>query len=109
MRLTPALPVLLAAAVVVTPSHAAKPNTCKKSTIRGVLQAEGKSAGADISRIVCKDVTGDGVKDARFTVYSGGAAGDIAFGVISGPGGQLKLYRKGYKVGVDRTGSTTFD
>src|SRR4051794_2048804 len=110
MRLTVVVTAATAAAVLVAaPSHAARPITCKKSTIKGVLAAEGRSAGQDISRIVCTDVTGDGTKDALFTVYSGGTAGDIAFGVITGPGGVLELYKRGYKVGVDPTSHTSFD
>jgi hypothetical protein len=109
MRFVLTLAALAAAAVLAAPSHAARPITCKKSTINGVLDAEGKNKGEDISRIVCKDLTGDGVKDALFTVYSGGTAGDIAFGVITGPGGVLAHYGKGYKVGVDPTSDTSFD
>jgi hypothetical protein len=59
--------------------------------------------------VECIDITGDGKRDALFTVLSGGTAGTTHFGVIAGPGGVLVHYEDGYKVGVDAVSDTRFD
>ncbi len=73
-----------------------------------VLAANEENAGAGINQIECADVTGDGVREAVFTVLSGGTAGPTQFGVITSKGGLL-LLEDGYKVAVDVVNERRFD
>ncbi len=114
MRLLRSLPIAVALlAVLAGSAHAAKPEVCKKSSVRRSLDNVGKSADAGFNQILCADVTGDGNKDAIFTVLSGGSAGPTHFGVVLGaPDGSsegIQLYRRGYKVSVDAVNDTRFD
>jgi hypothetical protein len=97
---------VLVAALVAAPTAGAKPAICKRSVVRDALLAAGKLTpdsarfGEKVDLIRCGDVTGDGVPDAVFTIFSGGTAGDTHFGVLEGPGQELLLFKPGYKVGV---------
>ena len=55
-------------------------------------------------------MTDDGTADAVFTIFSGGTAGDIRFGVYRGGANpKLVLFRQGYKVGIARHDRRSFD
>lgn len=105
----------LAGAVVAVPTADAKPHLCGRAVIEQKLIAAGKltvtevkqNMGVDLIR--CGDVTGDGVADAVFTIASGGTAGDIRFGVVRGTDGKVLLFKPGYKVGIARHNSRSFD
>jgi hypothetical protein len=106
----------LAGLAVSVPAAHAKPQVCIAKAIDQVLVADGKLTAQDVAGhtavdlVRCGDVTGDGVTDAVFTVFSGGTAGDIRFGVLDGgPDAKLLLYRQAYKVGIARHDSRSFD
>jgi hypothetical protein len=107
--MTRLLPLALAAALLLPATAAAKPAVCTKKSIRTTLGLAGKDAMAGIGTVECGDVTADKRKDAVFTVLSGGTAGAVRFGVIRGGAGKLLLYRKGYKLGIDRVSRRQFD
>jgi hypothetical protein len=105
----------LAGLAATVPAADAKPHLCGKAVIEQKLIAAGKltsedvknGMGVDLTR--CGDVTGDGVADALFTIASGGTAGDIRFGVLRGADGAVLLFKPGYKVGIARHDSRSFD
>jgi hypothetical protein len=109
----------IAAALPAPAALASEPDVCVPDSIeqvlvdRGKLDAEviGDDAGVDVVR--CGDITGDGAYDALFTVASGGTAGDTHFGVLVGkPDGSidfLATYRQGYKIGIARRTSRSFE
>jgi hypothetical protein len=117
----PLRPLLLAAACLVglavsVPAAHAKPPVCFATAIDQVLVADGKLTEQDVTRhtdvdlVRCGDVTGDGVADAVFTVFSGGTAGDTRFGVLDGGAdAKILLYRQAYKVGIARHDRRSFD
>lgn len=86
----------------------AKPSICTKKGLVEVLAANDESALEGPNQLLCGDVTGDGEKDAVFTLLSGGTAGTTRFGVVYDGGDEL-LIRDGYKVTVDIVGKTRFD
>jgi hypothetical protein len=96
------------AALALPATADARPAICTKKGLVEVLAAKGKDPMAGVAQIRCGDVTGDGRKDSVFTLLSGGTAGPTRFGVIRG-GGDLVLFKQGYKVTVDRVSSTRFD
>ena len=111
---------MLSGLLALTPSApAAAPAVCTIDPLQQALMAAGKltqddidnQAGVDVIR--CGDVNGDGIKDALFTIGSGGTAGDVRFGVVSGQANgvadQLLLWKSGYKVGVALHNKTSFD
>src|SRR6185436_10286160 len=78
----------------------------------GKLTPEAIELGEVVDLIRCGDVTGDGATDVVFTLASGGTAGDTHFGVIEGGAdgaGEVALFKEGYKVGVARHNSRSFD
>jgi hypothetical protein len=106
----------LGGAILIAPTaRAGEPDVCLPATIGQVLSDGGKTitadAGVDVVR--CGDVTGDGAMDAVFTVASGGTAGDTHFGVLAGRPdgsiGSLLTYRSGYKIGIARRTSRSFE
>ena len=105
----------LAALAVAVPTADAKPRICGRAVIEHSLIAAGKLTVTDVKMnmgvdlIRCGDVTGDGVADAVFTIASGGTAGDIRFGVVKGTDGAVLLIKPGYKVGIARHDSRSFD
>jgi hypothetical protein len=96
----------------------AKPPLCTASVIEATLVGAGKldqsavDNGGGVNLIRCGDLTDDGATDVLFTIASGGTAGDTHFGVIEGGGvdggGELVLYKEGYKVGVYRRDKRSF-
>lgn len=107
-RMKRLLPLLLLLALPATAQ--AKPAYCSAKAIQEIRVASGKPKLAGINSVVCGDVTDDGVKDAIYTVLSGGTAGPIRFGVIRG-GSEVTISfeRTGYKVTVDRVNDHRFD
>jgi len=86
---------------------------CRAATIldrlvdRGKLTRQEIELGRGVTSVRCRDLTGDGERDALFAVASGGSAGNTNFGVLlgraGGTPGRLALYRNGYKVAVATT------
>lgn len=86
------------------------PAVCSPTTIetglvdRGKLTTQDVDLGREVTTVRCRDMTGDGQRDALFAVASGGTAGNTNFGVLigrtGGAPGRLALYREGYKVGI---------
>lgn len=115
LRLVVPLAAGLAAVVLSASTAVAKPRICSPAVIEHSLIAAGKLTVTDVKLdmgvdlVRCGDVTGDGVSDAVFTISSGGTAGDIRFGVVKGAGGKVLLYKPGYKVGIARHNSRSFD
>jgi hypothetical protein len=101
------------------PATHARPPACSVDTVQQALLSSGKLTQEDIdnsagvSLVRCGDITGDGVSDALFTIASGGTAGDTHFGVLKGNAdstlGARILYKQGYKVGIARHSSRSFD
>jgi hypothetical protein len=91
------------------------PPLCSASVIGPTLIAAGHFAPeevVDVSLIRCGDLTADGAPDVLFTIASGGTAGDTHFGVIQAGAdgaGEVVLYKSGYKIGVARRNSRSFD
>jgi hypothetical protein len=87
-----------------------RPAVCRTATIaaglvdRGKLTMQDIELGRAVTTVRCRDLTGDGQRDALFAIASGGTAGNTNFGIIigraGGAPGRLALYRDGYKVGV---------
>jgi hypothetical protein len=111
------MPLAVAGLAALAPSGAAaKPQLCFRGAIDQLLVADGKldeaavKAHEDVDLVRCGDVTNDGTADAVFTIFSGGTAGDIRFGVYrGGPSPKLVLFRQGYKVGIARHDRRSFD
>jgi hypothetical protein len=105
----------LAGLAASVPAADAKAHVCSRAVIEHALIAAGKLTVTDVKMdmavdlVRCGDVTGDGVTDAVFTISSGGTAGDIRFGVVKGPSAKVLLYKQGYKVGIARHDSRSFD
>jgi hypothetical protein len=103
-------PLLLAALLT---GLAAPPPTCTPDNITqhlitaGKLTQDSEKNGEGVNLIRCGDVTNDGIKDAVFTISSGGTAGDTHFGVLRGD--DLVLYRSAYKVGISRRNRRSFE
>ena len=102
------LTLLLAAALA--PAAHARPTYCSKAAVQEIRIASSKPELAGINTVICRDVTDDGVRDAIYTVLSGGTAGPVRFGVIRG-GSKVTILREweGYKVTVDRVNDHRFD
>ena len=108
---------VLGLAVLVPVAHAQPPSVCTASVIEQTLIGAGhrsanESGDGGISLIRCGDLTADGAPDVLFTIASGGTAGDTHFGVIQAGAdgaGEVVLYRSGYKIGVARRNSSSFD
>ena len=104
----------LALLALLPASAAAQAPVCDRETIKQALIEAGKvtqedfELGRAVALVRCGDVTNDGAADALFTVYSGGTAGDINFGVLRGGSQALVLYRQGYKIGIARRNSRSF-
>jgi hypothetical protein len=105
----------LAGLAATVPAAGAKPHICGRAVIEHSLITAGKLTSTDVENgmgvdlVRCGDVTGDGLTDAVFTVASGGTAGDIRFGVVAGPSAEVVLYKSGYKVGIARHDTRSFD
>ncbi len=101
------IPLLL---LVFPASAGAKPPYCTKTAVQEIRVASGKPKLAGVNTVLCGDVTNDGVKDAIYTVLSGGTAGPVRFGVIRG-GSKVAITfeRSGYKVTIDRVNDHRFD
>lgn len=70
--------------------------------LRPTLQTDG-----GVDKLICADLTGDGVRDLAATIFSGGTAGDTAWVVFRADGSRWRLaYRQlhAYKVGLFRSG-----
>jgi hypothetical protein len=111
LRVALALAIL---ALLPATAAAAQAPVCDRATIEQALIDAGKvtqedfELGRAVALVRCGDVTNDGAADAVFTVYSGGTAGDINFGVLRGGSRALVLYRQGYKIGIARRNSRSF-
>ncbi len=110
---------MLSGLALLAPAAHAGPQVCAPDAIGQALIAAGKltqdaiDGGEGVDLVRCGDVTGDGAADAVFTIASGGTAGDIRFGVLQGKAdgsaGAPVLYRQGYKVGIARRDSRSFE
>jgi hypothetical protein len=108
--------VILTSSLLTLPAAAAQaaPPLCTANVIEQTLLGSGDltqdelDADAGVNLIRCGDVTGDGATDVLFTLASGGTAGDTRFGVIDGVG-EVALFKHGYKVGVARHSSRSFE
>jgi hypothetical protein len=86
---------------------------CRTTTIidrlvdRGKLTRQDVELGRGVTTVRCRDLTGDGERDALFAIASGGTAGNTNFGILlgraGGAPGRLALYRDGYKVAIAAT------
>lgn len=91
------------------PVSTSEPPRCSRQTaqrelVRRKLLEEGFSG---VSRLICRDFTGDGAKDAAFTRESTGSSGTLGWGVlVAKPGGwDLPLLREGdAQVGIKAEG-----
>jgi hypothetical protein len=100
-------------------THASAQEGCSVEAVQQNLLASGKLTQDDIDNGVvvdlvrCGDVTGDRLTDALFTLASGGTAGDTRFGVLQGNAnnilGKRLLFKQGYKIGIARHNSRSFD
>jgi hypothetical protein len=118
-RATLLLAASLAGSWLLAPGAGAAPALCTADTIQQTLISAGKLTQEDVDNGVvvdlvrCGDVTNDRASDAVFTLASGGTAGDTRFGVLKGSAdgssGSLVLYKQGYKVGIARHSSRSFD
>lgn len=109
------LTALLCAGAAAAPAGAADQTApvCRAATIidrlvdRGKLTRQDVELGRGVTSIRCRDLTGDGERDALFAIASGGTAGNTNFGILlgraGGAPGRLALYRSGYKIGVAAT------
>jgi hypothetical protein len=105
--------------LLVPASHASAQEGCSVEAVQQALLASGKLTQEDIdngvvvSLVRCGDITGDRITDALFTLASGGTAGDTRFGVLQGDAngilGKRLLFKQGYKVGIARHNSRSFD
>jgi hypothetical protein len=104
----------LLSAVAAAPAQTAQtPPVCRAATIvaglidRGKLSRQDVRLGREVTAVRCRDLTGDGERDALFAVASGGTAGNTNFGVLTGGSvgapRRLALYRSGYKVSIAAT------
>lgn len=118
MRRTLILIAVFTVPAILAPAAEAAPPLCSSDVIEATLIGAGRltlqeaDADAGVNLIRCGDVTGDGATDVLFTVASGGTAGDTHFGVIEGGAdgaGEVALYEGGYKLGVARNDSKSFD
>jgi hypothetical protein len=79
----------------------------------GLLTQEDVDNGVVVSLVRCGDVTGDGGADAVYTLNGGGTAGATRFGVLRGNAdgtlGKRILNKQGYKIGIARHNSKSFD
>jgi hypothetical protein len=97
----------------------ASAQSCSAEVVQQTLLTAGKltqeqiDEGVVVDLVRCGDVTGDGASDAVYTLASGGTAGDTRFGVlqgnVDGTLGNRIFSRSGYKVGIARHSSTSFD
>ena len=107
---------VVAGLALFVPASQAKSPLCTADVIESTLVGAGKldqsaiDNDGGVNLIRCGDVTNDGATDVLFTVASGGTAGDTHFGVIegSGDGGELVLYKEGYKLGIYRRDKRSF-
>jgi hypothetical protein len=73
--------------------------------LRGTVKPGG---GGGPDRVICHDLTGDGVPEMTVTVFSGGTAGDIAWIVFKRDGNRWRAAHRElnvYKLRLDRVGS----
>jgi hypothetical protein len=64
--------------------------------------------GGGPDRLICHDLTGDGVPEMAVTVFSGGTAGDIAWVVFTRDGSRWRVAHQQlnvYKLRLDRVAS----
>jgi hypothetical protein len=75
----------------------------QRELVRRDLLGEGFSG---VSRLICRDFTGDGADDAAFTRGSTGSAGTLGWGVlVAKPGGwNLPLFKEEAQVGIKADG-----
>jgi hypothetical protein len=109
----------LGALAFLAPTTHARAQACSADVVQQALVSMGKLSQEDIDNGVvvnlvrCGDMTGDGASDALFTLTSGGTAGDTRFGVLKGNAdgtlGARILFKQGYKVGIARHSSRSFD
>jgi hypothetical protein len=105
--------------MLLTPPAPAAPTVCTADAIQQSLIAAGSltqddvDSGVVVSLVRCGDTTADGASDALFTLASGGTAGDTRFGVLQGNAdgtlGKRILNKQGYKIGIARHNSKSFD
>jgi hypothetical protein len=108
----------MAGLILAPPAGASAPN-CSAEVVQQMLLTAGKltqeqiDEGVVVDLVRCGDVTGDGASDAVYTLASGGTAGDTRFGVLSGNAdgtlGKRIFSKSGYKIGIARHNSTSFD
>jgi hypothetical protein len=118
VRIPSILAAVLAALILLPAAHASAA-TCDAETVQNFMLAsdmltqEDIDGGVVVSLVRCGDVTDDGASDVVYTLASGGTAGDTRFGVIKGNAdGTLSgriLNKQGYKVGIARHNSKSFD
>jgi hypothetical protein len=91
------------------------PPPCTQAAARAAILASRPLAslaptlenGGGVDRIICADLTGDGVRDLAATIFSGGTAGDTAWVVFRADGSRWRLaFRnlQAYEVGLFRAG-----
>ncbi len=98
--------ILLTVPLLLPADATAKPFACKRKNVKQAVEGVGGSTAAGFAQFICRDVTGDGRRDALFTVDSGGTARATQFGVFSGRA--LVLLEDGYSVRVKRDSARRF-
>jgi hypothetical protein len=89
--------VLLPLALLALPAaagHAAATGACDKAKVGQLANARGGvyDPRLGFGKFVCHDFTGDGIRDAAFTINSGGSSGTLGWGIVQGlPNSGLKL------------------
>jgi hypothetical protein len=84
-RLLLLLPLALLA-VPLAASHAAGSGACDKTKVGELANAHGGAYDPHLgfARFLCHDFTRDGIRDAAFTINSGGSSGTIGWGIVHG-------------------------
>ena len=100
--------------VATAPQPVCTPDTIQQLLIdSGRLDQSAVENGEIVDLVRCGDITADGIVDALFTVASGGTAGDTRFGVLAGKADgtpdHLITLRSGYKIGIARRSSRSFE
>jgi hypothetical protein len=116
---TPLTLAAVLAALTLLPATHASAADCTAETVQNQLLSTDLLTQDEVANDVvvnlvrCGDVTSDGVSDAIYTLTSGGTAGDTKFGVLEGNAdgtlGRRILNKSGYKIGIARHNSKSFD
>jgi hypothetical protein len=74
--------------------HAAGTGACDKAKVGQLANAHGGVYDPHLGfgKFICHDFTGDGIRDAAFTINSGGSSDTLGWGIVRGlPNAGLKL------------------